>query len=51
MHHIADQWRLELDWAKSLREKELTQAEGVKAPMASQSSNQSPMQLYKEGNL
>jgi len=40
MHHIADQWRLELDWAKSLRERKLTQAEGVKAPTASQSSNQ-----------
>ena len=29
MQHLIDQWRLELDWARSLREQELSQAEGM----------------------
>jgi DNA-binding PadR family transcriptional regulator len=29
MQHMIDQWQLELDWAKSLRQQELTQAEGL----------------------
>jgi hypothetical protein len=27
--HMIDQWKLELDWAKSLRQQELAQAEGI----------------------
>jgi DNA-binding PadR family transcriptional regulator len=26
IHHVADQWRLDLEWARSLREKEVAQA-------------------------
>ncbi len=29
MQHLIDQWQLELDWARSLREQELSQAEGM----------------------
>ena len=29
MQHLIDQWRLELDWARSLHEQELAQAEGI----------------------
>ena len=29
MQHLIDQWQLELDWAKSLRQQELSQAEGI----------------------
>lgn len=29
MQHLIDQWQLELDWAKSLRQQELSQAEGL----------------------
>ena len=29
MQHMIGQWQLELDWAKSLRQQELTQAEGI----------------------
>ena len=29
MQHLIDQWRLELDWARSLRENELAHAEGM----------------------
>ena len=29
MQHLIDQWQLELDWARSLREQELSQAEGI----------------------
>lgn len=29
MQHMIDQWQLELDWAKSLRQQELAQAEGI----------------------
>lgn len=31
MQHLIDQWQLELDWAKSLRQQELSQAEGIDA--------------------
>jgi len=36
MQHLIDQWQLELDWARSLREQELSQAEemGVVQPAA-----------------
>jgi len=29
MQHLIDQWRLELDWTRSLHEQELSQAEGI----------------------